>query len=98
MAFTGRTVGGAEDRQSIHDGCGWWCARCGEDTWKLGSQPIPRIPIELGGRWTIDNCVILCSNCVSVVKAKGVKEIPYDMIPFFDKCPPNWKAKHHDNF
>lgn len=100
MYFTPRVTSRACDRQSKMDGWGSWCARCGEFINPLlkgmnikgGGYAIPRVPKELGGRGTIDNCVILCPDCFSEIRAQDIKEIPYNVIPYFNTPPPQW---HH---
>jgi hypothetical protein len=90
MAFTGRTIFVAQGRQSNADGFGSWCAKCGKPLWKRKEVAIPRISINQLGKWSADNCVILCSDCLSEIRDKGIIDIPCSMLPFFSASPPDW--------
>lgn len=70
------------------------CARCnthlnilleGQNV-RSGWYAIPRIPKVLGGRGTIDNCVILCPECYKRIGRNNTKEIPYNALPYFEDC------------
>lgn len=96
MYFTPRVTSRARDRQSKMGSWGSWCARCGEfinpllkeRRTKGGWYAVPRVPKELGGRRTIDNCVILCPKCWVEIGKDNTKEIPYSMLPYFSSSPP----------
>lgn len=87
MRFMWRVVFRAQQRQNRTDAGGFIsivCARCGAALAPAaGKYAVPRIPKEIGGRATIDNCVILCRQCRTEIGEDTTKAIPYSSLPFF---------------
>jgi len=83
VRFSDRVILRAMGRQDRHNGLGAVCARCSKNLFKQQWYAVLRIPIEQGGRYTIENCVILCSKCYEKV-GKTNMEIPYSILPFFE--------------
>jgi hypothetical protein len=96
MKFTDRTIFGASSRQSAYDGWGYWCASCGKCLFKINKVPIQRVPKEFGGRFTTENCVILCPDCEQKIKDTNSGQIPWSLIPYFNRKPINWEQQHKD--
>jgi len=63
MAFTDLVKQLAAYRQSKWDGWGSWCAKCGTGLAGKKVETVQRTPAEKGGKWDVDNCVILCPDC-----------------------------------
>ncbi len=84
MVFTPRTIYAAGERQDKHDGLGSWCARCQKNIGLSKEYYVPRIPIEKGGRYNTDNCVILCKKCSGEVGGfNHPNEIKFGELPYF---------------
>ena len=85
MGFTPRTIAVATDRQCKLDGMGFWCAKCCENIGPfIPYYAIPRIPIAKGGRWKINNCVIVCEKCFKEIEFDHTETIPYEELPCFE--------------
>ena len=80
MGFSRVTVSAAFTRQCRKDGLGAYCARCCENVGPTFTPYyVPSVPIAKGGRWTKDNCIILCKKCFL--------EIGFDHTEVVDELP-----------
>jgi hypothetical protein len=70
IGFTPTTKGRASDRQSDEFGC--WCANCGRPVYRTDKAAIPKVPRNLGGKATTDNCIIVHSGCIQTTRDTGV--------------------------
>jgi hypothetical protein len=87
MAFTPRAIAAAEVRQDRKDGLGPMCAKCGGYTFHKGSNARLRVPINKGGKWSTDNCVILCNECFCEIGQDSFEEITHSTLPYFEVPP-----------
>jgi hypothetical protein len=89
MAFSELTKQLASYRQSKWDGWGSWCAKCGIGIAGSKVEVIQRTPLEKGGKWDVDNCVILCRDCFEKI-GNHKDELSDAEIPYFHKYPDLW--------
>jgi hypothetical protein len=89
MNFIELTKLSASYRQSKFDGWGSWCAKCGTALAGKKGGVTQHIPAEKGGKWDVDNCIILCSDCFE--KIGNHKETLSDTeIPYYHRYPDLW--------
>jgi len=86
MAFTDSTKFSASLRQSKWDGWGSWCARCGTPLAGKKPEATQRAP---GSDWSVDNCVILCTDCFAKI-GKHKDLLTDEQIPYFQRYPDMW--------
>jgi len=85
MYFMPRVIFRAQQRQSRRDGTGYMCARCGTSLSPLMKTfTVARVPAELGGKGTINNCAVLCRECHSAMGQQTTRVIPCSSLPFFE--------------
>ncbi len=89
MAFSELVKRSASYRQSKWDGWGTWCAKCGTALAGKKADTTPRTPIEKGGKWDAENCVILCNECYGKIGSHQEKLSDAE-IPYFHAYPDLW--------
>jgi len=89
MAFTDLTKRCASYRQSKWDGWGSWCAKCGVGLAGKKAEFTQRTPTEKGGKWDVDNCVVLCPDCFEET-GKHKDELSDAQIPYYHHYPDLW--------
>lgn len=86
MRFSEVTKSVAFSRQCRRDGQGRgaFCAKCCNEV-GLTFDPyhVPRIPIAKGGRWTKDNCIVLCEKCFSEIGFDHPEIISWSELPCY---------------
>ena len=89
MAFSDVTKLSASYRQSKWDGWGSWCAKCGIALAGKKAEVTQRTPAEKGGKWDVDNCVVLCPDCFKQI-GNHKDELSDSEIPYYHRYPDNW--------
>ncbi len=89
MAFSDLIKLSASYRQSKWDGWGSWCARCGTALAGKKAEVTQRTPAEKGGKWDVDNCVVLCADCFGKIGSHQ-DALSDAEIPYYRRYPGGW--------
>ncbi len=81
MGFSYWANNKAGHRQDRKDGRGTLCAKCCIDI--IVPYAIPRVPIDKGGDWKTENCVVLCYKCYLEIGDNHPEVIPHSELPCF---------------